>query len=61
MQFLSEEQLKEMTGYKSRTWLRRCLKKQGIHYIIGKGGRVSVLASEFERVENDEIRTVEFL
>ena len=38
---IEQEQLLSMTGYKNVADAEKCLKKQGISLIYGKGGRIS--------------------
>jgi len=62
MQWIDENELLEQTGYKHRGWLRRALDKQGIRYVIGRKGRLSVPESAIKRlVEKSEADRVEFL
>ena len=62
MRWIDEQELLELTGYKSRGWLRRALDKQGIKYIVGKNGRLIVPASSIERLvaESDQEK-IEFI
>ena len=62
MQWTGEKELLELTGYKHRGWLRRALDRQGIRYISGRQGRISVPASAIDRlVAQSDTDAVEFI
>lgn len=62
MRWIQQEELLEITGYKHPGWLKRSLDKQGIEYILGRRGRISVPSIAIERhVAQPDRSAVEFL
>jgi len=60
-----EEELLEKFGFESPGALKKCLKKQGIHYVLGKGNCVvttdeAINAAMLERNVAGNYESIEF-
>lgn len=57
---VTEEQLKELTGYQSRKALRDWLDSRGIWYLDGRGGRIGTTVRALDQAGVDHPEEIEF-
>lgn len=57
---VTEEQLKELSGYARRKELRDWLDRHGIRYTVGKDGRLGCTIRALDKIDEQPSNEIEF-